>query len=421
MVAHVTTSRGNIARLGDAIHDDLLHRHPGGISGKKIAIIRKEKVLVLSEGEPENELDTVVTDKKGDYIRDLAPTEFHVWEDNKEQAIKSVARGSSATPASSSPTHIVLFFGRIAVGDQPYAREAAVKFIEANAAPNRQMSILNYLGSGGIKVIQNFTADSEPLMHAAKNMEASAVLSGSSGTGVSVTMSSVFADPDKTGTAASFDVRSHLHALVGVAKTLSSLPGRKAIVVLAPTINFEVQARSDPSSVGGGIIGSTIRPPAPPGVDYYVHHEDMAAAIDVCNKSKVAIYLIDVRVDHTPVENQLAPLATATGGLAIDNSKDALNALQKIAQEQEERYVLEYSPLKSAEGGCHKIKVRWIAEEQLSGRAANTATSIPRTLSQERKRPGISRRARPVRKPAISQAACSRRSSTRLRTWREFT
>jgi VWFA-related protein len=312
--------------------------------------IRSETRLVL--------VDTIVTDKKGDYIRDLAPTEFHVREDNKEQAIKSVTREFPATPASSSPTHTVLFFGRISVEDQPYAREAAVKFIEANAAPNRQMAILNYLGSGGTKVIQTFTADSDPLKNAAKNMEASAVLSASSGTGVSVTMSSVYSDPDTTGVAAAFDVRSHLHALVGVAKTLASLPGRKAIVVLAPTINYGVQARSDPSSVGAGIIGSTIRAPAPPEVDYYVHPEDMAAAIDACNRAKVAIYLIDVRVDHTPVENQLAPLATATGGLAIDNSKDAFNALRKIAQDQEERYVIAYSPSKSGDEICHKIRVR---------------------------------------------------------------
>jgi VWFA-related protein len=312
--------------------------------------IRSETRLIL--------VDTIVTDKKGEYIRDLAPTEFHVWEDNKEQTIKSVTRESPATPASSSPTHIVLFFGKISAGDQTYAREAAIKFIEANAAPNRQMAILNYLGSGGTKVIQSFTADADGLMHAAKNMEASGVLSTDSGTGVSGVMSTVYADPGKTAASTAFDVRSHLAALMGVAKSLASTPGRKAIVVLAPTINYDVQARSDPGSVGGGIIGSTIKPPPAPDVTYYVQPEDLAAAIDSFNKAKVAIYLIDVRVDHTPVENQLGPLAIATGGLAIDNSKDAFNALRKIAQDQEQRYVIAYSPSKSVEENCHKIRVR---------------------------------------------------------------
>src|SRR5271157_5346213 len=42
-------------------------------------VIRVETRLVL--------VDSVVTDKKGNYVRDLTAKEFKVWEDNKEQAI----------------------------------------------------------------------------------------------------------------------------------------------------------------------------------------------------------------------------------------------------------------------------------------------------------------------------------------------
>src|SRR3974390_2167681 len=45
------------------------------------ATIHAETRLVL--------VDTVVTDKKGNYIRDLEAKDFKVWEDNKEQPIKS--------------------------------------------------------------------------------------------------------------------------------------------------------------------------------------------------------------------------------------------------------------------------------------------------------------------------------------------
>ncbi|MGA3044632.1 MAG: hypothetical protein ABSF54_27985 [Bryobacteraceae bacterium] len=34
-------------------------------------------------------VDAVVTDKKGEYVKDLAQKEFRVWEDNKEQKITS--------------------------------------------------------------------------------------------------------------------------------------------------------------------------------------------------------------------------------------------------------------------------------------------------------------------------------------------
>ena len=44
-------------------------------------VIRTETKLVL--------VDTVVTDKKGNYVKDLEAKDFKVWEDNKEQAIKS--------------------------------------------------------------------------------------------------------------------------------------------------------------------------------------------------------------------------------------------------------------------------------------------------------------------------------------------
>jgi len=303
-------------------------------------------------------VDTIVTDKKGNYVRDLSPTEFHIWEDNKEQIIKSVSHESSATSASSPPMRLVLLFGRIPVADQPYAREAAAKFIEANAAPTRLMAILNYLGSGGIKVIEKFTSDPQRLMQAAKNMEASGVLTPAAGPAVVGDISSIYVDPDKMAGPAAFDVRSHLLALSGLAKSLASLPGRKAIVFLAPTINNQVRPRSDPSSVGATIHQSGVQAPAAPDVVYYVQPEDLAAAINACNKSKVAIYLIDVRIDPTPEENQLAPLALNTGGLAIDNSKNAFSALKKITLDQEERYVIAYSPSKSLEGGCHKIRVK---------------------------------------------------------------
>ena len=279
------------------------------------------------------QVDVIVTDKKGEPVRDLDPTEFHLWEDNKEQTIRSVSYPSSTTASPGLPMHLVLFFGRIPAEDQTYARDAAVRFIEANAAPNRPIAILNYLGSGGAKVVQSFTADRERLMLAAKNMEASGVLTSNAATGVGGVMSSTYSDPDKTGTSVAFDVRSHLLALEGVAKSVASLPGRKVIVVLAPTINYDVRPRSDPSSVGGVMPASGVQPPAAPDVQYYVQPEDLAPAIAVFNKAKVTIYLVDVRVDHTPVQNQLGPLAAATGGVAIDNSKDALDALRRIAQD----------------------------------------------------------------------------------------
>jgi hypothetical protein len=58
-----------------------------------VGTIKSETRLVL--------VDTVVTDKKGNYVRDLTAKDFKVWEDNKEQAVTSFSledeRASGAT------------------------------------------------------------------------------------------------------------------------------------------------------------------------------------------------------------------------------------------------------------------------------------------------------------------------------------
>src|SRR5689334_6867885 len=92
--------------------------------------IKKESRLVL--------VDTVVTDKKGNYIHDLTLSDFKVYEDNKEQPITSFSTGAnSAGPQNNQKHYLVLFFDNssMALPDQISARAAAGKFIDANAAP----------------------------------------------------------------------------------------------------------------------------------------------------------------------------------------------------------------------------------------------------------------------------------------------
>ena len=50
-------------------------------------IIKKESRLVL--------VDAVVTDKKGNYVRDLTGKDFKVFEDNKEQPVASFSSGTA--------------------------------------------------------------------------------------------------------------------------------------------------------------------------------------------------------------------------------------------------------------------------------------------------------------------------------------
>jgi len=132
--------------------------------------IKKESRLVL--------VDTVVTDKKGNYIHDLAQSDFKVYEDNKEQPITSFSTGANAAgPQNTQKRYLVLFFDNssMALPDQISARAAAAKFIDANAAPDRLMAVVEF--KGALQILQNFTANAELLQSAAKGVKSSYVAS----------------------------------------------------------------------------------------------------------------------------------------------------------------------------------------------------------------------------------------------------
>src|SRR5579864_995477 len=95
-------------------------------------------------------VDVIVTDKKGNYIHDLTAKDFKLYEDNKQQEIANFGFGGEpGSPAGAEKHYLVLFFddSTMELGDQPRAREAASKFIEANAGPDRLMAVMEFGGA----------------------------------------------------------------------------------------------------------------------------------------------------------------------------------------------------------------------------------------------------------------------------------
>ena len=216
-------------------------------------------------------VDTIVTDKQGKYITDLTAKDFKVWEDNKEQAIKSFSLESgSGAPSESRRHYLVLFFDNstMAFGDQANARDAAAKFVEANAGPDRYMAVINF--GGTVSIAQNFTADAARLKQVVRNTKFSAV-SPNAPSAQPVEVASLGV-PQLGNAESNFGVRSLLLALRNVAKSLASVPGRKSLVLL--TAGFSI-APGDPNAME--------------------RQSELTAAISACNKSNVAVYPIDVR------------------------------------------------------------------------------------------------------------------------------
>jgi VWFA-related protein len=380
------------------------------------AVIRSETRLVL--------VDTVVTDKKGDYVRDLTMKNFRIWEDNKEQQVKTFSFESDpASPSKNQPHYLVLYFdvSGMKMGDQMYARQAALKFLDSNMGPNRYIAVADFTGS--LKITQNFTADAERLKQAVNGVKFSTVT-------VATEYASLGA-PSLGQAAADFGTRDALWALRSLAKSLGTVPGRKTVVFLSSGFVVDAELQSE-----------------------------LTAVIDACNKANVAVYPIDVRALVAPtgrvapgplddsqkvhfvlasynpqhgggssggggssagghpgggssggstgggnrggatgtatgtstgnrggtfqnvtgmnnpysqarsivpplppstMANQavLYQLASGTGGFVIVNTNDLLGGLQKIDKEQNEYYVLGYTPdVDATDGSCHTLKVK---------------------------------------------------------------
>jgi VWFA-related protein len=212
-------------------------------------VIRTETKLVL--------VDTVVTDKKGNYVRDLTAKDFKVWEDGKEQTIKSFSSESDPASGPNSQRHyLVLLFDNstLGFGDQARARQAAAKFIDSNGGPNRMMAIANF--GGALQIAQNFTDDTERLKNVVNGVKFSAVAPNASDANA----------PQLSTAMASFGARDVLYALKDLAKGLSAVPGRKTVILITAGFPLTPEIMSEATSV-----------------------------ISACNKANVAIYPIDVR------------------------------------------------------------------------------------------------------------------------------
>ncbi|MFZ0802459.1 MAG: VWA domain-containing protein, partial [Terriglobales bacterium] len=253
-------------------------QQPNADAAANVPTIKAESRVVL--------VDTVVTDKQGNYLRDLTMKDFKVWEDNKEQVITSFSfEDDAASPTRAQKQYLVLFFDNSTMdaGDQTRARQAAAQFIDANAGPNRLIAVVDFGGS--VHISQNFTADVDRLKQVVATVKGSAVSPNNAAPPVQVAslgtpggMGPIMPanSPSLSNSEGDFGARSALLALRSLAKNLATVPGRKTLVMLTSgfAMNFELQS-------------------------------ELTATIDACNKSNVAVYPIDVRGLAGPALGQL--------------------------------------------------------------------------------------------------------------------
>lgn len=369
---------------------------------KSDMVVRSESRLVL--------VDTVVADKKGAYITDLAQKDFHVSEDGKEQPIKTFA--FAATPGGKArQQYVVIFFdNRMQPAEEMRARDAASKLVAANNGPDKFFAVINF--GGILRVTQNFTSDPELILPAIQGKYL----------GLSGKLASLTSD-DVTDIEGDFSAGSVLQGLRSLAKGMSRIQGRKSIIfittgfALAADRYYELQAAVDacnkaniavyPLDVKGLFItpGKTadsgdLRPPvdlpAPKWTDGVYHPGSNASLRPLsfeppaapqkggqpnaggggggqvrpgmlgtyipdqgsANIRRPPVPVADVTKNLSEPHSVLYALAEGTGGFVILNTNDIVGGMQKITQEQSAYYMLGYVPAPAPEGSCHRLKVK---------------------------------------------------------------
>lgn len=232
-------------------------------------VIKRQTNLVL--------VDAVVTDKKGNYVRDLEQKDFKVYEDGKEQPITGFSRAADLNGPNRphAKQYVVMFFdaSSMDLGDQASARKQAEKFLDKMTGGDRLIAIVDFGGS--LQITQNFTNDPERLKRAVANIRVSHLLSNDnqetaagpsalSGPGT-VQVASLGGYPAPS-LQADFGARTTLLAIRTLCKDLRTVPGRKTLILFSSGFPLTPERMSE-----------------------------LTATIDSANKANVAIYPIDVR------------------------------------------------------------------------------------------------------------------------------
>ena len=76
------------------------------------------------------------------------------------------------------------------------------------------------------------------------------------------------------------------------------------------------------------------------------------------NPSAQSRMIIPQIPDTTSNQNIMFMLASGTGGFVIHETNDLIGGMEKIEKEQDEYYVLGYTPPDSEEGSCHTLRVK---------------------------------------------------------------
>lgn len=370
------------------------------------------------------EIEAVVTDGRGRFVRDLGPQDFVLLEDGKPQrvthfALRSIPRPPAVTaepggpvvvtapsvpaPVEIRPRRVVLAVDdlHLAPANLLKAQKALLRFLEQQAAEEDEVALCTTSGSAG--TLEDFTRDRERLRQAIErlavrdmrppdsleaprmSLRQADMIERNDSRAVDAAIADLIREDNQLTrqmaeplvrsrarelvTEAASAARISLSTLQALVSALRTVSGRKALVLLSD----------------GFYTGLS-------------QHFDLREITGTATRSGVVIYSIDARgADASPPlgdatrradasdpfgytelfrregfeadRDGLNTLARDTGGLPIFNQSDLNNGLGRVLEDAAASYVLAYEPASSPrDGRFHKIEVKLPGRRGLSVR-----------------------------------------------------
>lgn len=360
-------------------------------------------------------VDVVVTDKHGQPVLGLKPTDFTVAEKGKPQKISVFTppnqTAKPAAPAlspgvysnrpeyrspSGPPTVILLDAVNTPLENQTEARTQMMKFAVENFKPGNEVAVLALTNE--LRMLQDFTTDPSVLQQAFQRYgaqkpghtdePAEAMRVDISGPGVGVAAARVTSrleafQKEELTNVVDHRVEITLAALRALSRILGGIPGRKNVVWLSAGFPFSLlpnqqieapiesefeanQARMakcenygcpDPVSGAENSINSG---------QQRVYADQIRNVSAQLASAQIAIYPVDVRGLETATDSSsyssqqtMKEVAAETGGAAFINRNDIHAGVERAMADQAASYTLGYYPAdKKWDGGYRTISVK---------------------------------------------------------------
>ena len=347
-------------------------------------------------------VDAIVTDRQGNPVADLKPTDFEVLEDGKPQTVESFrfVKTSGTAPvevprairtrtdeeqaAANEDARIFVFFlddYHVRLGNSMAARKPLVEFVTNNVGPGDLLAVMYPLTP--LDAVQ-LTRDHQSIIRVLEKFEGRKFNYEPR----NATEQRYALYPAETVERIRRQVA--LSALEGLAVKLGSLrEGRKAVIVVSEgfTSVLPPQLRDPVASMPG--MGNPARRSPTLGENSIAEDRaEMAGQLDIqsemqevfnaANRNNTAYYTVDPRGLSTgefdinenvgltrsnsslrQTQDTLRVLADETDGRAIVNRNDLARAMKQIVADSSAYYLLGYNSTQAPQDGkFHEIKVR---------------------------------------------------------------